>query len=355
MNGSVSRPKDAARSGARSPGCSPIACRYLVGPLAHPLERGEHRVVGRRLAQRDPRVRAGEVQRDPVEVALALRRTRRALLGARVARGARVLVGRALDDLDAVDLEHADRRAQRRVPAITRGRSQRRKASVIRPAAMPSRSAGRKSTEARAEAGALRCRAHRAGLQLAAPGTGRAGPAGRRRGSGRCRPRGRRGSRRSRRRPAAGAGCWDQSETPLVTTTLSHSWPSSSRPALIQCSASIRSISPAWSYCVGEVAAEAHAQLARVGEVAGVADEAVVGRAPEVGVGLDGHGEVGRVARPHRRLVEPAHRLHLLDLQQARRAGLARGQAGGDADAVAGLAASRARRRARRRPRSAPR
>ena len=32
-----------------------------------------------------------------------------------------------------------------------------------------------------------------------------------------------------------------------------------------------------------------------------------MGRAPEVGLGLDGHGEVGRVARPHRRLVEPAH------------------------------------------------
>ena len=187
----------------------------------------------------------------------------------------------------------------------------------MRPAAMPSRSAGRKSTEPRGEARALRRRAHRAGLQLAA--------VGKRREADRlvaaedldgCRPRGRRGSRTSRRRPAPARAAGTSRETPLVTTTLSHSRPSSSRPALIQCSASRRSISPAWSYWRGEVAAEAHAQLARVREVPVVADEAVVGRAPEVGLGLDGHGEVGRVARPHRGLVEPAHRLHLLDLQQ---------------------------------------
>ena len=68
--------------------------QVLVGPLAHPLELGEHGLVRRELAQRDPRVRPGQVQGDPVEVALALREGVEQVLRVAVARGPRVLVRR---------------------------------------------------------------------------------------------------------------------------------------------------------------------------------------------------------------------------------------------------------------------
>ena len=104
---------------------------------------------------------------------------------------------------------------------------------------------------------------------------------------------------------------------------------------------------------VREVAAEAQTQRAGVEEVAAVAREAVVRHAPEVGVGLDGHGEVGCVARPFRGSLSTSS--DLLDLQQARRARLARRQAGGDPDAVAGLEPAELHDALARPPRSAPR
>ena len=127
-------------SGARTPGFSAIACSYLVRPRAHALASFANTASSGGSSRSATRGSgAGHVQGDPVEVAVALGKAgehRRA--GPRSRRRARPRRSALLDALDAVDLEHADRACAGACPFSTRGRSQRRKASVIRPAAMPS-------------------------------------------------------------------------------------------------------------------------------------------------------------------------------------------------------------------------
>ena len=144
LNGAVSRAEGRREVGRAQARVVRDRLQVLVGPLAHPLQRGEHRVVGRRLAQRDPRVGPGQVQRDPVEVARPLRERVEHRARLVVAGGARVLVGRPLDDLDAVT-SSTPIGVRSREPDMTRGFSQRRNASVMRPPAIPSRSPGLKS------------------------------------------------------------------------------------------------------------------------------------------------------------------------------------------------------------------
>ena len=115
------------------------ASRAAIAARSSALERG----VG---AQRDPRIRPGEVERDPVGLPLAAQRRARRVGVARSRRGAR---RRALMRPGSTTSTDSIASSPARVcsvpPALTVGRRQRRNASVISPAAIASRSARRKS------------------------------------------------------------------------------------------------------------------------------------------------------------------------------------------------------------------
>ena len=125
LNDGVSRPIEAARSGARTKGRSAInrSVGRVHGPQARRVqpvqprpERGDGRVVERGvLAERDPWVVARHVEPDAVAVALGLGGQHRQDLVPGHARPPRVGLGDVLglDPVDGVDREHPDRRPQR--------------------------------------------------------------------------------------------------------------------------------------------------------------------------------------------------------------------------------------------------